>query len=277
MNCNKLYRIGELAKLKGVSIQAIRHYEKYGLISPAYVDEITGYRYYSRTQFIDISRINFLKMLGFSLNEIKEFFHVSDLSSSMKIIKNKYIQFHAKLKRLNILNDRYKKTISKISSISSLLEKNKNYIDIKIVEDFYGIEEKVKKEANWHDFEKLIAKAQNKYPFYSKTGNAYSLIQKYKNDICDKFDINAMDGIIIEIEEKYKNYDYVKRYRIGRAIVTYHTGDIDTINLTLDKIRMYIRDNALTTKGIIYSKSIVNRFITNNVYNHIKELIIPIK
>lgn len=82
---------------------------------------------------------------------------------------------------------------------------------------------------------------------------------------------------VIEIEEKYKNYDYVKKYSIGRAIVTYHTEDIDTINLTLDKISMYIRDNELTTKGIIYSKAIVNRFITNNTYDHIKELIIPIK
>ena len=46
----QLLKIGELAKLSGVSIKALRVYEKKKIIKPVKVDEETGYRYYSAGQ-----------------------------------------------------------------------------------------------------------------------------------------------------------------------------------------------------------------------------------
>ena len=50
-NEEKLLRIGELAKLSGISVKALHVYEKKNIIKPVYVDENTGYRYYSPDQF----------------------------------------------------------------------------------------------------------------------------------------------------------------------------------------------------------------------------------
>ncbi|WP_066369112.1 MerR family DNA-binding transcriptional regulator [Neobacillus fumarioli] len=47
---NKL-SIGEMAKLRKVTVETLRHYDKIGLLKPYYVDPNTGYRYYSTYQY----------------------------------------------------------------------------------------------------------------------------------------------------------------------------------------------------------------------------------
>ena len=41
-----MLRIGDFARLGGVTVRALRHYEAEGLLAPAQVDEATGYRSY---------------------------------------------------------------------------------------------------------------------------------------------------------------------------------------------------------------------------------------
>lgn len=64
-------QIGEFAKENNVTIRALHHYEKLGIVSPTKVDSFTGYRYYDDTQSDMVQTITLLKSLGFSLSEIK--------------------------------------------------------------------------------------------------------------------------------------------------------------------------------------------------------------
>lgn len=41
-------KIGEFAKVCGISVSALRYYDEQGLISPVYTDRFTGYRYYGK-------------------------------------------------------------------------------------------------------------------------------------------------------------------------------------------------------------------------------------
>ena len=65
-----MIKIGDLAKLSGVTVKAIRFYEKKGLLSPAEVNFYTGYRYYDENSIKRLAEIVYLKQLGFSLKEI---------------------------------------------------------------------------------------------------------------------------------------------------------------------------------------------------------------
>ena len=40
------YNIGEISKICNVPISKLRYYDKIGVITPAFVDDDTGYRYY---------------------------------------------------------------------------------------------------------------------------------------------------------------------------------------------------------------------------------------
>ena len=64
------YSIGETAKLLGVSAQTLRYYDREGILRPNYINEQTGYRYYSYMQFHTIDRIKYLQGFGLSLEEI---------------------------------------------------------------------------------------------------------------------------------------------------------------------------------------------------------------
>lgn len=71
---NNYLKIGEISKKTGISVSALRYYERIGLLFPAFVSD-SNYRYYQET---DIGALIFIKKaqyLGFSLDEIKEIMH----------------------------------------------------------------------------------------------------------------------------------------------------------------------------------------------------------
>lgn len=62
-----MFSIGEFARLGGVSVRTLRHYDEIGLLRPATVDPLTGYRGYTAAQLGQLNRIMALKELGLSL------------------------------------------------------------------------------------------------------------------------------------------------------------------------------------------------------------------
>ena len=58
-----------------MTVDTLRHYDALGLLKPAKVDPLTGYRYYSARQLLLLNRILALKEIGFSLEEIARILH----------------------------------------------------------------------------------------------------------------------------------------------------------------------------------------------------------
>ena len=65
-----MLKIGVFAQVSQVSIKILRHYDEVGLLKPVFVDDYSGYRYYSLEQLPRAHRIIALKDLGFSLEQI---------------------------------------------------------------------------------------------------------------------------------------------------------------------------------------------------------------
>ena len=71
-------KIGEFAKMTGMPISVLRHYDKEGLLCPEYVDHFSGYRYYSTDQIGQVQKIELLKSGGLSLKEIRDILKNAD-------------------------------------------------------------------------------------------------------------------------------------------------------------------------------------------------------
>lgn len=67
-----MYKIGDFSSMSKTTIKTLRYYEKEGLLTPIYIDQNTGYRYYDSSQLIDISKIISLRQIGLSIKEIKK-------------------------------------------------------------------------------------------------------------------------------------------------------------------------------------------------------------
>ena len=66
-----MLKIGELAQRTGISRDALRFYEKHGLITPTARTD-SGYRLYSKSDVLRIRFILSAKEVGFTLNEIHQ-------------------------------------------------------------------------------------------------------------------------------------------------------------------------------------------------------------
>jgi DNA-binding transcriptional MerR regulator len=66
-----MLRIGEFARLGGLTVRALRHYEAQRLLAPAHVDAETGYRLYRYEQLAALDRILALRDLGLPLAVVR--------------------------------------------------------------------------------------------------------------------------------------------------------------------------------------------------------------
>ncbi|MHC1683961.1 MAG: MerR family DNA-binding transcriptional regulator [Clostridiaceae bacterium] len=67
----KYISIGEMSKLNNISVQALRHYDKIGLLKPSYIGENSNYRYYAIDRIPYVEVIKNLKYIRLSLEEIR--------------------------------------------------------------------------------------------------------------------------------------------------------------------------------------------------------------
>lgn len=65
------YTVKQVAKLSGVSVRTLHHYDEVGLLKPAAVGA-NGYRYYGREELLRLQQILFHRELGFALEEIRQ-------------------------------------------------------------------------------------------------------------------------------------------------------------------------------------------------------------
>lgn len=81
-----MFKISEFSEITKVPVKTIRYYQELGLLRPAEVDEITGYRRFDEKNIEDLLKIVYLKNLGFKLAEIKDF-DDNALKSKLKELK----------------------------------------------------------------------------------------------------------------------------------------------------------------------------------------------
>ena len=67
----KLYTVKQVAKLSGVTVRALHHYDQVGLLKPAQVGE-NGYRYYGREELLRLQQILLHRELELPLEAIVE-------------------------------------------------------------------------------------------------------------------------------------------------------------------------------------------------------------
>ncbi len=65
----RTYTVSQVARLSGVSVRTLHHYDEIGLLKPA-VTGSNGYRYYGQDELLRLQQILFHRELGFPLAEI---------------------------------------------------------------------------------------------------------------------------------------------------------------------------------------------------------------
>ena len=108
-------KIGEFATCTGLSKDTIRYYEKIDLLHPEIINK---HREYSEQDIEIIATIRKLKLTGFSLQEIKMLFDLSQNTDRNKELTKEEIQKLMKVKI--VFENKYKQIVEKEEQIKQI-------------------------------------------------------------------------------------------------------------------------------------------------------------
>ncbi len=86
METKRLFTIGEIAAIKGMTVKALRFYEKIGLLKPCHIDPFTRYRYYSIEQFIYLDIIKASRAMDISPKALKEVVDTQEMNELIRFL-----------------------------------------------------------------------------------------------------------------------------------------------------------------------------------------------
>lgn len=72
------FSIGEVAKIKDITIKALRFYDRIGLLKPHHIDPDSKYRYYHISQFVYLDIIRAARMMDISPKDLIPYFKSHD-------------------------------------------------------------------------------------------------------------------------------------------------------------------------------------------------------
>ncbi|MCD8309280.1 MAG: MerR family transcriptional regulator [Clostridia bacterium] len=97
----KFFTVGETAKECGLTAEALRHYDRIGLVSPREKDKFTGYRYYDADDVVRLKTIRMLKAMAIPLDEIRRLLSLDDLKEVTEAFSHFERQAEIKIAQLN--------------------------------------------------------------------------------------------------------------------------------------------------------------------------------
>ena len=100
-----LLSITELAKLRQVTSETLRYYDRIGLITPDYVDPQTRYRYYSIRQYEKLGTIKELRQLGMSIHDITDYFSGRNLRKSHQLLLHQLELLEEEIRKQQLLSE----------------------------------------------------------------------------------------------------------------------------------------------------------------------------
>jgi len=140
MKQEKLYKIGELARMFDITPRTIRYYEELGLLESVHRAD-GDHRKYTHRAVIRLKRIFQLKDYGLSLSEIQDLFETSRKDTTGSSVKSQLI---------SIYKDKLKEAYDKKTKIEAYISDLSWHIDqLEQVDNFYACPGAACKTCQW--------------------------------------------------------------------------------------------------------------------------------
>lgn len=116
---NKTYTIGELAKLAGVSVRTLHHYDQIGLLRPETRNPGNDYRRYSREELLRLQQILFFRELDIPLQQIKQILE-DPATDRLDLLRQHHHNLDLRIRQLQTLQTTLEKTIQNLQEENSM-------------------------------------------------------------------------------------------------------------------------------------------------------------
>src|SRR5258707_4292793 len=86
----RFYKSAEFAKLAGVTVRTLHHYDRIGLLKPSGYTSV-GFRLYCKEDLVRLQQIVTLKFIGFSLSQIRDLLNRDSFELSTALTQQREI------------------------------------------------------------------------------------------------------------------------------------------------------------------------------------------
>lgn len=273
MEDKKLFKIGEVAKMFHISMGTLRHYEQAGLLAPEYVDEQTGYRYYSARQFEILNTIRYLRVLDIPLPQIKDFLQNRDtqvmeekLVLQKKIIAEKQHELELIAKkidhRLQQLRDAVGSELNQIQIRQMPPGRMVRIRDSLRINSYLDLE---------YSIRRLEENQKESLVFLGKVGVGIS----EENLKAGKFQNYDLVFLMLDEEDVYEGE--VERLEEQRCVTIRFCGSHREAPEYYGKLMVYIQEHRLRIAGFSREVTLIDDGLTNDVEKFVTEIQIPVE
>ena len=267
--------IGEFARLRNITTETLRHYDRIGLLKPFEVDAKTGYRYYSILQDEKLGTIKELRQLGMSIDEIQIYFDNRNLKQSINILKDKHCKLKNRIKELQHLEESISEKIEHLQDISQVT----NFEEIVIKEikerEIVTFDKQINNDIDlsyaFPELENILKEAS---PIVGS--NRIGFIIKPKNLKSNEYNESVVLFLFIKDKENIDE-KYIRRVPKGIYACMYYRGSIWYIENYLRKIFKYIEKVNYSICGEILQIIQIDISVTDQIEESLVEIQVPIK
>lgn len=265
----QLVSITQFAKLRNVTTETLRHYDRIGLLKP--LCRKNGVRYYSILQYEKLGTIKELQQLGLSLKEIQGYFQNRNIEETHKLLVNKKTEIEDKIKELQKLCGTVNKRIEFINKLKETPISNqiteKWLPDRKFIYINSYIHDDTDLSYKAIELENIIPK-DDFLPIFAT--NRYAGIIEQKD--FDQAQPAAKIAIQVDEESQLNNTIRVPGHLY---VCTYNIGTFFQRQEALNRIKKYMKDNGYEADGDVIQMSWVDYAITD--YEMSYEFQVPVK
>ena len=263
-----MFKIGEFSKLSMLTIKALRFYEKEGLLTPAHVDEWSGYRFYEASQLETAATIKALRQLDFSVEEIKAHLSGVPLQDVLCAKKVELIQRQTDISaRISIINYLMEESEMKYQAVIKNIDECIVYSEERVLE-------------RYSDVSMLVLES------------AEECIRLNPDIECTKPDYGFceyLDGEHKETNMRVRYSQAVTKVGVGneriqfrtlpatKAICIYHKGAYDRLGEAYAYIYRYAAENGYQVAGFHRECYIDGIWNKENVEDWLTEIQLPVK
>lgn len=268
----KLFQIGDVAKMFHISVGSLRHYEQAGLLKPEYIDENSGYRYYSTRQFEVLNTIRYLRLLDMPLNQIADFLQNKDIDViEDKLLKQKEI-IARKQQELAIIERKIDRRLQQLrdaisSDLNTIRLVNTPPCRIAWIEDTLELNSYLDLEYSIRRLEEHQAASLT---FLGKVGVGIAR----DNLITDRFEHYNLVFLLLDDEDTYEGN--ITQLPAVTCVSVRFCGSHSEAAVYYQKLMDYIHGNHLEITGFSREITMIDYGITNDTDKFVTEILIPV-
>lgn len=269
----KLFQIGDVAKMFHISVGSLRHYEKEGLLQPEYIDPKSNYRYYSIRQFEVLNTIRYLRALDMPLYQIADFIQNRNINKiEEKLLKQKEL-IKEKQKQLSMIERKIDHRLSTLyqaqhCSLNEIKIVKKESSNIVWIQDTLQLRSHLDLE---YAIRKLEENQKESVVFLGKVGVGISREELLK----EQFDQYSLAFLLLDEEDNFTGEIQKLSEEIGVSIS--FCGEHKESPQYYKRLLQYIKEHSLKICGFSREITMIDYGITNHREQFVTEIFIPIE